>query len=84
MLFVRGAVYNQVPEDYGIEIKAEAVSQLLPFFSVALPRVQHAALWSLERIAEDQSPGKPPCYKVASIFYPLLPWQSGKVELAIV
>lgn len=56
--FFFSKVYNQVQGDYGLEMRAEALSQLIPFIMCPRPRVQHAALWSLERMAEDQSPGK--------------------------
>lgn len=55
--FVFFKVYNQVQEDEGLEMRMEALSQLVPFLACPLPRVQHASLWSLERMAEDQSPG---------------------------
>lgn len=38
-------------------MRAEALSQVLPFVSCSRPRVQNAALWSLERMAEDHSSG---------------------------
>lgn len=50
-------VYNKQQGDKGYEIREEALLQLLPFVGCNLPRVQHAALMSLERMAEDQSPG---------------------------
>lgn len=49
-------VYNKQQGDKGYEIREEALLQLLPFVGCNLPRVQHAALMSLERMAEDQSP----------------------------
>ena len=39
-------------------MRAEALSQVLPFVSCSRPRVQNAALWSLERIAEDHTSGR--------------------------
>lgn len=50
-------VFNQPQGEEGLEMRTEALSQLLPFVACPTPRVQHAALWSLERMAEDQSPG---------------------------
>ncbi|CAN0226501.1 unnamed protein product [Pylaiella littoralis] len=49
-------VFNQPQGEEGLEMRTEALSQLLPFVACPTPRVQHAALWSLERMAEDQSP----------------------------
>lgn len=58
------AVFNQPQGEEGQEMRTEALSQVLPFTScnnnninTSNPRVQHAALRSLERMAEDQNPG---------------------------
>ncbi|CAM9729618.1 unnamed protein product, partial [Ectocarpus sp. 12 AP-2014] len=48
-------VFNQPQGEEGLEMRTEALSQLLPFIACSRPRVQHASLRALERMAEDQS-----------------------------
>lgn len=62
-----GTVFNQPQGEEGLEMRTEALSQLLPFIACSRPRVQHAALWALERMAEDQSPGLAPKRPVALV-----------------
>ena len=48
------SVLNQAKGDQG----AEVVSLMLPFLSSPLPRIQHASLKALERLAEEQIAGE--------------------------
>ena len=57
-LLLSVSAYNQPQGDEGLKMRAEALSQVLPFVSCSRPRVQNAALWSLERMAEDHTSGK--------------------------
>lgn len=51
-------VYNRPSELEASEIRVEVLSQLLPFLSSSFPRIQHASLLSLERLAEEHGSGK--------------------------